>query len=504
MERYDLDIETKSKGCYLSTEQIDLLTIVSCKTKEELETFIENCEQFRGIFFQTITNENFDLIKKQVFKEYQKTFVSHDEKESKKLINILMKIGLSTKDINEIFDMVTETKPLRETIIEYLKDKNYNIEEITKFVHRYINTERDQIKSVTYEEIASLYEELNEFNKYLIGSGRIYDVTYKNQNGNYIFDFYHTINDLNFAKKQDKHVRYHSLLNRPEDTTIFNGMSKQEIIDLLKKYVKESIDFINEYNKNNKASDGKGIITSVDLFNELVSFNKSEDGKYYNVWEEKFGITANDLVEVFNYAKENKGNLSFVYNEAFVENEEKRSKILEVLSEIEEKSPGLIDTFGTQMHIFFKTPIEEIKKCFEELKELTEKGYKVEITEFDMSLDKEQIVKASLDNDAITVAKEARKLKRTKINEISQTIKDTKIEIEGKTYWSITDTLDHNLERQKTKLKNEGREEVAKRITSSFAGYYNSNELIHLYGAPKERLIFFKQTPPRNQTKFHF
>lgn len=69
---------------------------------------------------------------------------------------------------------------------------------------------------------------------------------------------------------------------------LFVGKSKEEILEIIKDYVKESIDFINDYNQNHRLNvNGEDIplINAVDLFNEIVSFEKNANGEYYNIWE---------------------------------------------------------------------------------------------------------------------------------------------------------------------------------------------------------------------------
>lgn len=64
--------------------------------------------------------------------------------------------------------------------------------------------------------------------------------------------------------------------------------------------------------------------------------------------------------------------------------------------------------------------------------------------------------------------------KSMKINEISKAIEDTKIQLDGITYWSISDTLDHNLERTNRKTYEQGlRRDIA---MTRYAGLYSNPE----------------------------
>lgn len=113
---------------------------------------------------------------------------------------------------------------------------------------------------------------------------------------------------------------------------------------------------------------------SVDLFNEIVSFEKNANGEYYNIWESKYGITMDELLPAFDYALQHKPDgISFLYNEPFLEDDERRKKVFEVLDEIVSKRPGLIDTLGSQMHITIGEDGNKIRRCFEDFRILQER-----------------------------------------------------------------------------------------------------------------------------------
>lgn len=71
----------------------------------------------------------------------------------------------------------------------------------------------------------------------------------------------------------------------------------------------------------------RGLITSIDLFNEIISSDKvnengerDENGEYRNMWQLKYGITLEELMQTFSYALENKlEGVTYVYNEPFLE-----------------------------------------------------------------------------------------------------------------------------------------------------------------------------------------
>lgn len=255
------------------------------------------------------------------------------------------------------------------------------------------------------------------------------------------------------------------------------------MLSALQEYIKQSIDFIAEYNKTHKI-DGKGIISSVDLFNEIISF----DEPYRNMWQELYGISNEELVSIFQYAQENKPEgVTYVYNEPFLENPERRKAVLEQLQKLNELSPGLIDTIGTQMHIEMTQDTESIRQCFEELGKT---GLNVQITEFDMCLPERfmfdekggirseeelvQIINSRLEKSGITIETVA-DFKSMKMQEIANVIKETGIDLEGVTYWSTSDTLDHNLERTNRRTFEQGIDrDVAH---TRYAGVYSYSEI---------------------------
>lgn len=362
--------------------------------------------------------------------------------------------------------------------------ESYDI--FTEKAHRFIGTERDQMTSITYEELSGLNDILSNHNTILIGAGRYYDVTKKMYDehipdmGKY--DFYYAQRGLNFGYKNGMYARYHTLLDKQTMEEHLIGKQKEDVLRELQEYVKESIDFISKYNEEHKIN-GKGVICSVDLFNEIISF----DEPYRNMWQELYGISNEELVSIFKYALENKPDgVTYVYNEPFLENPERRQVVIEQLSRINEIVHGLIDTIGTQMHIEMTQNTEDIRKCFCDLKKLEELGIGTQITEFDMCLperfmfnengkarSEKELVELINRKSGISVESMA-EFKKIRINEISEAIKQTGIKLDGITYWSISDTLDHNLERTNRKTYEQSlQRDVAQ---TRYAGLYSGLE----------------------------
>lgn len=182
-----------------------------------------------------------------------------------------------------------------------------------------------------------------------------------------------------------------------------------------------------------------------------------EKGEYYNIWERNFGITIDELLDVFDYAFINKKEgMSYLYNEPFLEDTKRRKKVFEVLEEIDKKRPGLIDTLGSQMHINLKEDENNIKEAFADFKNLQDKtGKKIQITEFDMSLGREDVPKVFVENPEVKL-EEVYDYKKQKIKDISSIINNSGVNLAGVSYWSLTDKIDFNLPRIRSNYLKEG------------------------------------------------
>ncbi len=496
MDLYFLEVESNSVGGYFSSEQLEMLSIVQCQTPKELRDFISGCHQFSAAFIEKNSEEfesimksiadaeksigdaqkSLDAAKKKVFECYQKTFVPHLSSERVIIENLLQHLGIPKEDAG----ITDSTYPGIAQIMDNIKRKYPDqYKEMLKEAHKFVSLERDQNKmDGLYKDFVLLNELLSSFDTLLVGSVKPEIVINNNlgEEESEHFDFYFAERDLDFALRNNKHVRLHSLFTKAA-TDLFKGKSKEEIIRILKVYVKTTIDFINEYNSKHKLADGSPVITAIDLFNEIVSFDKNSAGVYENIWESQYGITIEDICEIFSYAKEHKPpGVSYLYNEPFLENKERRDKVFEVLKEINnksrsDKSGGLIDTLGSQMHITFGTSIKEIEECFEDFKYLQgEQGIHIQITEFDLSLgskDIDRVIgdKADLSYDDVYDAK------RRKISEdISPIIRKSGVRLSGVSYWSLTDNVDCNLERVRTNLLGSGRIHDASEVPTVCGG----------------------------------
>lgn len=481
MDKYDLKVNSDNVGGYFSSEQIDLLSIIQCNNKNQLVNYVMNCDQIKHLYsdfkLDRLRMVDLEQAKRIVFKDYQDSMVLHDSNVNDSIENRLKNIGIREQDFNII------KKALKDRNISFIKQfvqKNYadKIDDILSLNHHFVSEERDQAKdTLLYDELSLLNSQLSYFNTMLIGSGKIYSVVnefYDVNEPDKRFDFYKAKRDLDFAYNNGKQVRFHSLLVKEDASHLFEGKSKEEVLNIIRSYVKECIDFIIAYNKTHKiVVNGKEVpvIKAIDLFNEIVSFEKNNKGHYYNIWEEKYGISMPELIEAFEYAKQYKpDDVDYLYNEPFLENDERRKKVLEVLQAIESLKPGLIDTLGSQMHITMTIPEENIRRCFNDLKKFQEvSGKKIQITEFDMSLGSQEILRVFGSKPDVSL-EQVYDYKKEKVDMISNIINNSGVLLDGISYWSLTDEIDCNLERIRTKFLQQGSISVKEQIPTACGG----------------------------------
>ena len=493
MQEFSLKLESQINGIYLNSETIELLSIIQCKNIEKLKDFAINCSQL-NISEEDLTSWNdndIEDIKRMLVEQYKSTLVSMEQsiKNRRSVLELALKHSGITADEVDSYISVFQNNGY-EGIKKKLKaehPESYDI--FTEKAHRFIGTERDQMTSITYEELSGLNDILSNHNTLLIGAGRYYDVTKKMYDEHIPnmekYDFYYAQRGLDFCYKNGMYARYHTLLDKQTMEEHLIGKQKEYVLGELQKYVKKSIDFISKYNEEHKIN-GKGVICSVDLLNEIISF----DEPYRNMWQELYGISNEELVSIFQYALENKPDgVTYVYNEPFLENPERRQVVIEQLSRINELAPGLIDTIGTQMHIEMTQNIDDIRQCFEDFKRLEQLGIRTQITEFDMCLperfmfdengkirseqDLVELINSKISKSGITIGSIA-EFKSMRIDGISKAIEETGVQLDGITYWSISDTLDHNLERTNRKTYEQGlQREIAQ---TRYAGLYSGLE----------------------------
>lgn len=494
MQKFSLEIEAPINGIYLNSETIELLSIVQCKDISELMNYVRNCSQLNisEQEMESWAESDIESVKRRLVEQYKESLSPMEQsiKDRKSVLkSALEHTGIPSDEIDSYISVFQAEG--YEGIKQKLKNEHpESYATFTEKAHRFIGTERDQMRSLTYEELSGINDILPEHNTILVASGRYYDVTKKMYDEQIPdmekYDFYYAQKGLDFCYKNGMHARYHTLLDKQTMEEHLIERPKEEVIKELHEYVKQSIDFISKYNEEHKI-DGKGVITSVDLFNEIISF----DPPYRNMWEELHGISNEELVSVFQYALDNKPEgITYVYNEPFLENSERRQAVLKQLEQINSLCPGLIDTIGTQMHIEMTQSPEDIRRCFEDLKQA---GVNVQITEFDMCLPErfmfDENGKARSESEILdfinkktgmTIGSIA-ELKEMRMDKISRAIEETGVSLEGITYWSISDTLDHNLERTNRKTFEQGlqRDVATTRYSGLYPDFCKEQEIEH-------------------------
>ena len=294
MQEFSLKLESPINGIYLNSETIELLSIVQCKNIGELKDFALNCSQL-NISEEDLTSWNdndIENIKRKLVEQYNSTLVPMEQsiKNRRSVLELALKHSEITADEVDSYISVFQNNGY-EGIKKKLKaehPESYDI--FTEKAHRFIGTERDQMTSITYEELSGLNDILSNHNTLLIGAGRYYDVTKKMYDEHIPnmekYDFYYAQRGLDFCYKNGMYARYHTLLDKQTMEEHLIGKQKEYVLGELQKYVKKSIDFISKYNEEHKIN-GKGVICSVDLLNEIISF----DEPYRNMWQELYGIS---------------------------------------------------------------------------------------------------------------------------------------------------------------------------------------------------------------------
>ena len=449
-EIYLLGIESPIKGVRLSPIQIDLMTITEIESTNELLSFINSCAQIKYNEFQLqeFYKMKLEVAKRRLFEDYRKTLIGTRDLEYDPNITLKRKIsslGLSEEVAEETIKLYKAGKV--EDAINYIT-RNLNLDYGTIITENFMKhrIDSDDVKYSCYEEVSALAQRISYFDIITITAGQYKFVM---NNGN--FDPYHIKRCLDFCKKHDVQVRYNSLITQ-ELMEIFLGKTKEEIIEQMRMYISQSIEFINQYNKENSLSDGMPVINSINIFNELVNLKKDKTSSngYYNVWEQ-LGLSEDDLIDILAPAIGNKPlEVDYIYNEAFVETKEKRNIQLELARRIHRQIPELIDIFGTQMHITTDFKESTIEDTFKDLKMFSdETGIEIAITEFDMCLpirEIENLKKAG--KSLMEIAEYAMYRKLTQLNKISSIAKKTGIKFSDVSYCSITDSMDSNKKRQ--------------------------------------------------------
>lgn len=484
-ELASLQLNTSKNGIYLSQQQIDLLMITELKSKEELKNYVENiCGQFPNMTVEDIvsnyrsiqTLDELEEAKKELYKKYQDSLISYLDNAKMNSVEQakvkLEKFGITAQEQDACLSFISQGKI--EDAYKYLQQR-HGVGFITQF-NRYMKDDFENVKSVSYEEIKSLSNLISNdpsIDTIIIATGKFDNTIYQSSNGK-VFDPYLTEKALYYCMSHNKHMRYHALFDQSHvDNLLRQGKGLKDhdkILAEMKSFVKKSIDFIEENNK--QLAEGSKVINTVEIFNELVEKNKSnKDSSYDMVWEKNFGITIDEIISCFDDIKKPVG-VEFMYNETtLTESQQKRDKVEEVLFEIDKLSPNLIDSFGDQMHLSDKDVMTEkgkqnLVETAKMLKRIqdgkllidgkikTIKSKKTECTEHDFHFENEFLNNYEIAKNNGNVSS-LWNIKRNMQDYIGDCYLSNGVEFQRSTYWTLFGRNNHSLVRNNIKFAKE-------------------------------------------------
>ena len=335
----------------------------------------------------------------------------------------------------------------------------------------------ENVKSISYDEMVELNNRIisnPEIDTVIIASSKYDNVIYQGPSGQYV-DHYFAERALDYCRKTQLHMRYHALFDYSHLTNLVNSgkteKDKDEILTQMKFFVNNSMQFINSHNF--ELNDGSKVINLVEIFNELVEYNKPSNDKtaYDMAWEKYFGITTSDLISCFDEVHKPDG-VSFMYNETMLEESPiRRKKVEEVFFDIMKQKNGFIDKFWTQMHLTNLhgmnsnepfSEINQVSEMFDLIRVIQNgkdgiSGVSTEITEFDIHIQTDTMLKAiKMVKDGQLSFEQIISMKQSWINNISNLANQKGIKFDRATYWSLIDSIDHNLCRSNIMLQKYG------------------------------------------------
>ena len=235
-----------------------------------------------------------------------------------------------------------------------------------------------------------------------------------------VFDFKDADKIVEFAQDNGIAVRGHTLIwhkQVPDWFFLENGeeVSKEKLRERIKTHITEVMQHY------------KGQIYAWDVVNEPID-GDMPDGLLRNSW---FNILGEEYIELaFRYAREADPDAKLFLNEYDTSNANKRTAIVNLVKRLQEKGVP-IDGIGMQMHISLENPaLEDFEKT---LKEFSELGLEIHITEMDVSVYEDKTGSAKYKSDEM-------------LNEQGHRVKDLfaiidkyKEHITSITFWGTTD-----------------------------------------------------------------
>ena len=439
-DQLDTKLKTYSQGVYLSSLMVTALALINCSSIEEINKWIDsvpNLYMISPIPNGDYSPEQIETIKKKLFEMYQDSMIST---EATKEINSgdkedalrfalhkkLSGLNLSLEDELRLGDIgISQGLPALYKEVEKICVEKFGAEKgsiISSKIVNYFITDYENFNSTTYEQMQALNGEIKSSIQRCNSAGGDFQLVISSLNysntvnslgaGSFEYNFGSSKMGQELAEKLGSSYRLRSMINRnAADEMVARGFTKDDkeiVIQILRDSLAQSLQSFNSNIKN----DGKN--RTFELFNELVEIQKS-DRIYKCVWEDRFGITLEDLIKRvvvpnMEIIKELKAkNVDFIYNETLLqESQEKRDKVMETMIELQRIAPGLITVFGDQDHTFgsdyseeniaqLKATAEFDKKMAEMVFGKDEKGrdikVKIECTERDLYLSQRETKK---------------------------------------------------------------------------------------------------------------
>ena len=499
-----------TKGITLNMQQIDLLSIVTAD-ETNLRQILANINNLTNEQKQSIlsSDKSLDEIKRDLFKMYQDSLTSYifnsdslgKQKELNKRIDFILNNSNLTQVQQKQFEDIIRNNQIYDVpkLITETFDKEVS-ERIFKTMIKYMPTEREGIKSSSYESFVRLSEHLSDYQVINLDSVAKYG-RYVRQDGAFNSD--DLIKAFDFARSHGMQTRLNTLLFFMDTPQQLESMpyeqGKVEAKRLLERYVENITSVIAKYNEDCINRGEQPTVRTVEIFNELLNRFPMEgpttfeyrghidtdehrvDENNLNYEDLRAGwlrfFEIEELCSIMEIARKNLPNVNLMINECTLEDPKKiepfKRLVLDKIKAYEQQHGiKLIDSIGTQMHIDSSVSKDEIRTMFENLSQF---GLPIEVTEFDMAIEEKLI--NSLSHEEIEA------LKRKKISDFFNVIVEMqeKGNIKGVTIWSISDNQNFvvylknqeiykkNIERQKQGL------EPIPYIKTLYGGYYDSN-----------------------------
>ena len=532
----DTKLNTNNQGIYLSSLMTSTLSLINCSDINEINAWIDKVPNLYMVSSydsaKYYSTEQIELIKRELFDMYQDSMISTEvineinvgnKEESMRyaLHKKLSGLNLSLEDELKLGDIgLSQGLPALYSEVEKICIAKYGDEKGSKISNKIVNyytTDFENFNSSTYDQMQSLNEEIKSNIQKCNLSGGSFQLVISSLNygntvnaiGNGKFEFNYGISEMGqeLAEKLGSSYRLRSVINRnAADEMISRGFTKEnkeQVIQILRDSLTSSLQSFN----SNIKPDGKN--RTFELFNELVEIQKA-DKDYKCVWEDRFGITLEDMVRQVivpngQLLQELKSkNVDFMYNETLLqESQEKRDKVMETMVELQKYAPGLITVWADQDHTFgsdySKEKIEQLKAVAEFDKKMAETIFKKDEQNAIISFTDKSDLKVKLEcseKDLYLSQAEVRKMKqkgmsKQDILKYKQGLENKHNEIFGqvpferKCEWTVLDNLSgeyyqHGMDTKQdsyigkyTKISDMARKDNSRRINKDRSDFNN-------------------------------